>query len=176
MRRLKTLFFSLIILFYGTIPLKAQASVSNSATGEIFAEVIPVFSATQTSQMNFGRFSPGPQGGEIILTPESTFMTLGSVFKGPGTHNAASFFVSGDIDAAYTISLPDEPVIITNISSDKSMLVDNWVSNPPAGTGTGLLQNGVQTVFVGATLKIGTLDENPVGIYKGSYTVTFDFN
>jgi len=176
MKRLKTLFFSLIIYFSGIILLNAQATISNSVTGEIFAEVIPVFSATQTSQMNFGRFSPGPQGGEIILTPESTYMTLGSVFKGPGAHNAASFFVSGDIDAAYTISLPDEPVIITNISSEKSMLVDDWVSSPPAGTGTGLLQNGVQTVFVGATLKIGTLDENPVGIYKGSYTVTFDFN
>ncbi|MBN1386836.1 MAG: DUF4402 domain-containing protein [Bacteroidales bacterium] len=147
-----------------------------SATGDIFAEVIPVFSARETAQMNFGKFSPGPQGGEIILTPESTVFTLGSVFKGPGTHNAASFYVSGDTDASYSINLPDEPVVITNITSAKTMVVDDWVSIPSQGAGTGLLQNGFQVVYVGATLKVGTLEDNPVGIYKGSYNVTFDFN
>ncbi|HCC71035.1 MAG TPA: hypothetical protein DEQ09_07795, partial [Bacteroidales bacterium] len=59
--------------------LHAQLATA-TAEGEIFAEVIPTFSATETAQMNFGKFSPGPQGGEIILTPESTVFTLGSVF------------------------------------------------------------------------------------------------
>jgi len=29
---------------------------------------------------------------------------------------------------------------------------------------------------VGATLKVGTLTDNPAGIYTGTYTITFDFN
>lgn len=176
MKRLGIYIFSLVLLLSGTGTRLSGQFASASATGEIFAEVISVFSATQTSQLNFGKFSPGPQGGEIILTPEGSVLTLGSIFKGPGTHNAGSFYVSGDIDAAYSISLPDEPVVITNTSSAKSMLVDNWVSVPVAGTGTGLLQNGAQTVYIGATLKVGTIEENPVGMYTGSYTVTFDFN
>jgi hypothetical protein len=39
-----------------------------------------------------------------------------------------------------------------------------------------MLQNGFQIVYVGATLKVGTLIDNPVGIYTGVYTITFDFN
>jgi len=176
MRRLNIYICSLIVFLAGPwISLNGQLATA-TAEGEIFAEVIPVFSARETAQLNFGKFSPGPQGGEIILTPESTVFTLGSVLKGPGTHNAASFYVSGDVDASYSISLPGEPVIIRNISSAKTMIVDNWMSIPSPGTGTGLLQNGFQVVYVGATLKIGNLNDNPVGIYKGSYKITFDFN
>ncbi len=56
------------------------------------------------------------------------------------------------------------------------MLVENWNSVPAPGIGTGMLQNGYQTVYVGATLKVGSLSDNPVGIYSGSYEITFDFN
>ena len=176
MSRLSIYICSLIFILFGTVSNLSGQIATASATGDIFAEVIPVFSARETAQMNFGKFSPGPQGGEIILTPESTIFTLGSVFKGPGSHNAASFYVSGDVDAAYSINLPDEPVVITNINHAKTMVVDSWDSIPAHGAGTGLLQNGFQVVYVGATLKIGTLEDNPVGIYKGSYTITFDFN
>jgi len=176
MSRLSIFIYSLVVLLVGSVSNLNGQLATASATGDIFAEVIPVFSARETAQMNFGKFSPGPQGGEIILTPESTMFTLGSVFKGPGNHNAASFYVSGDVDAAYSVNLPDEPVVITNISNAKTMVVDNWISIPSQGAGTGLLQNGFQVVYVGATLKVGTLEDNPIGLYKGSYTVTFDFN
>lgn len=156
--------------------LLGQAIAPASATGDIFAEIIPVFSASETAQMNFGKFSPGPQGGEIILSPENYISVMGSVYAGSGFHSAASFYVSGDMDAIYSISLPSDPVLITNTRSAQTMRVDNWMSTPAPGIGTGLLQNGFQVVHVGATLKVGTLYDNPVGIYKGSYTVTFDFN
>ena len=56
------------------------------------------------------------------------------------------------------------------------MIVDNWQSNPGPGYGTGTLEGGAQTVYVGATLKMGSLQDNPPGIYTGAYTITFDFN
>lgn len=176
MKGLRILLSGLVSILCIGSDLYAQAIAPATATGEIFAEIIPVFSAEQTAQLNFGRFSPGPQGGEIILSPQNTVSVLGSIFRGNGTHNAASFYVSGDQDATYSVSLPSGPVIIKNTTGSKTMLVDNWVSVPVEGLGTGLLQNGAQTVFVGATLKVGTLNENPVGLYTGSYMVTFDFN
>jgi hypothetical protein len=154
----------------------AQVTPPASATGHIITEIIPVFSAAETSQMNFGRFAPGPQGGEIILSPQGTISTLGSVYAGTGLHNAASFHVSGDTDAAFSITLPNGPVLLTNMANSRTMKVEDWVSYPSAGIGTGMLQNGFQVVNVGATLKVGTLNDNPVGIYTGSYTITFDFN
>lgn len=177
MKRLKRITFSLIILLHVTGYLvSAQSGSPVSATGHVFAEIIPVFSASETSQLNFGKFSPGPQGGMIILTPQSTISVIGSVFKGIGSHNAASFYVSGDANAAYSISLPTSPVILTHTSNAKTMLIQDWISLPEQGIGTGTLQEGFQVVYVGATLKVGTLYDNPVGIYTGTYTVTFDFN
>ena len=176
MIRLRILIFSLICLFQLTgINLIAQVTPPVSATGHIIAEIMPVYMASETSQLNFGRFAPGPEGGSIIVTPQSTVSIQGSVFRGPGMHNAATFYVSGDADAAYSITLPAGPVVLTNISSARTMNVVDWVSVPSPGIDTGMLQNGFQVVYVGATLKVGTLYDNPVGIYTGSYTITFDF-
>lgn len=177
MKWLKIFIISLVCLFFlNTALSNGQGMPPVSATGQIVAEIIPVFSATEITKLNFGRFSPGPQGGEIILTPQSTISVMGSVYKGPGTFNAASFYVSGDADAAYSITLPSRPVILTHITSAKTMSVENWSSVPAPGIGTGMLQNGFQVVYVGATLNVGTLYDNPVGIYTGTYTITFDFN
>jgi hypothetical protein len=101
---------------------------------------------------------------------------LGSIYKGTGTHSAARFYVSGDVDASFTITLPSSPVILTNMTNAKTMRIEDWVSDPAAGLGTGKLQNGFQIINVGATLKVGTLNDNPVGIYTGTYLITFDFN
>jgi hypothetical protein len=170
------IFLSLVFLFTTLIKIEAQAGSQATTTGHVIAEVIPVFSASETSQMNFGRFSPGPQGGEIILTPQNTISVLGSVYIGQGMHNAASFYVSGDVDAVFSVTLPSSPVVLNHILSAKSMVVEDWISIPAEGTGTGRLQNGSQTVYIGATLKVGTLNDNPIGIYTGTYNVTFDFN
>jgi hypothetical protein len=176
MKRLLKSLFSLVFLLAFTETWIFSQVASVSATGHITAEIIPIFSATETAQLNFGRFSPGPQGGEIILTPESTVSVLGSVYAGTGLHNAASFYISGDTDASFTITLPSGPVVLKHASSTKTMLIESWISNPGTGSGAGILQDGSQTVYIGATLKVGTLQDNPVGVYAGTYTVTFDFN
>jgi hypothetical protein len=177
MTRLIKIFYSLIFFINViTVGVTAQVTPPVSATGHVTAEIVPIFSASETAQMNFGKFSPGPQGGEIILTPESTVSVLGSIFKGSGIHNAASFYVSGDVDAAYTITLPAGPIVLTNLSNARTMKIENWVSLPAPGTGAGRLQDGFQIVYIGATLKVGTLYDNPVGIYTGTYTISFDFN
>lgn len=169
-------FYSILFIFTFSIGLKAQVIPSASATGHVTAEVISAYSASETSQLNFGRFSPGPQGGEIILTPESTVSVMGSVLAGAGLHNAASFYVSGDVDATFSITLPAAPVVLTHTTKARTMVVIDWVSVPSPGIGTGMLQNGFQVVYVGATLKVGTIIDNPVGVYTGTYNITFDFN
>jgi hypothetical protein len=164
-----------LLFFFASIKIQAQG-IQTTATGHIQAEVITAFSAVETSQMNFGRFSPGPYGGEIILTPQGTSSVLGSVAKGSGIHNAASFLLSGENNIAFSINLPDKSATITNTTDSKTMTVKNWVSVPSPGIAAGTLQNGIQTVFVGATLEVGTMNDNPVGIYTGTYVITFDFN
>ena len=175
MARLRRKIFSLAFLLFATAGV-IFAQLDVVVTGNVSAEVISVFSATETAQLNFGKFSPGPQGGEIVLTPQGTISVTGSVYIGNGVHNPASFYVTGEVDAAYSISLPVNPVVLTHISTAKTMLIDSWNSVPSPGIGAGQLQNGFQVVWVGATLRVGTLGDNPVGIYTGSYEITFGFN
>jgi hypothetical protein len=167
---------SVAMLVYNLTCIYAQGALSVSATGHVFAEVVPVYSASETAQMNFGKFSPGPLGGEIILTPDGAVSVLGSVFTGTGTHTAASFYVTGDNDASYTITLPPGPVVLTNTLNSRTIKVVDWVSAPSSVPAAGQLRDGFQVVQVGATLKVGNLYDNPVGIYTGTYTITFDFN
>jgi hypothetical protein len=176
MTRLIKILFLLTGLILATSGEISAQSPPVSATGHIFAEIIPIYTASEMSQLNFGRFSPGIQGGEIILSPGSTVSVLGSVYQGVGSHNAASFSVSGDVDATFSITLPSAPVVLTHSTDAKTMIVDDWISVPSKGVGTGVLQNGFQMVYVGATLKVGTLNDNPVGVYLGNYIITFDFN
>lgn len=175
MKRLKIILLSLIFILHLTGVKVVGQLASSSATGHVYAEIIPVFSAAEKSQMNFGKFSPGALGGKIVLSPQSTISVQGNVIKGPGTHNAASFYVSGDVDVAYSISLPNSPVVITHEKDTKTMLIGDWVSSPSSGTGSGMLRDGFQEVYIGATLKVGNLYDNPKGIYTGSYIITFDF-
>ena len=120
MKKQHLIFF--IVLFLILFPFRilySQSVQQAKATGHITAEIIPVFSASETSQLNFGRFAPGPQGGEIILTPESTISVLGTVYQGTGFHNAASFYLSGDVDASYSITLPVKGLFFEVVISPK---------------------------------------------------------
>ena len=177
MRRLIKGTISLWLLLLVSVTMaEAQPGLSSTVTGHITAEVISTLTAVETSQLSFGKFSPGPQGGSLILNPENTISVMCSVWPGSGTHSAASFYVTGDPGVAYTVSLPSSPVTITHVSSARTMTVEDWTSVPFAEPGAGLLENGSQVVYVGATLRVGTINDNPVGVYTGTYTITFEFN
>lgn len=162
-------FFVLSLFVQGT---QGQATVR----AEVFAEVISAITATETSQLNFGRFSPTTQGGQIIITPDGSRMSTGTVVLSQGSHRAAGFYVTGEDNATFSISLPEDPATITNVSSAKTMVVDGWVSNPPSGSAKGILLGGAQEIHVGATLNVGSMQDNPVGIYSGTYIIKFDYN
>ena len=78
-----------VSLFLGVFSGNLMAQVS--VTGRIFAEVISTLAAYETSQLNFGRFSPEVNGGDISVTPDDTRSATGTVFLDNGIHNAASF-------------------------------------------------------------------------------------
>ncbi len=165
--------FSLSILS-ALIPDKvnAQASVTATAT----AQVIAALTATETAQLNFGRFSPETQGGVILLTPDGVLTTQGTVVTGGGAHSSASFYITGEPNATFSIILPSAPAILTNTVGSQTMQVNGWQSIPASGVGVGKLTGGSITVQIGAALNVGTTTANPVGIYTGIYSITFSYN
>ncbi len=163
-----------LALFVG-IPVQ-KACAQNVVTAQIYAEVIAALTATETSQLNFGKFTPEVQGGQVIVTPDGVRTASGSVILSGGVANSGIFYLTGAPDASFSIQLPAAPAILTHQNSNKTMLVSDWVSIPASGTGTGMLANGQQFVHLGATLYAGSMIDNPVGLYSGTYNLTFAYN
>lgn len=167
-RILTAVLFSL--LFSGQV--WAQASV----TAQAFAEVIEALTATETAQLNFGRFSPGVAGGEVIISPDGLKSAQGSVMLSGGSSSPGQFTITGAPDATFSIQLPEGPVELLHLGSNQTMTVNEWTSNPLAGNSSGTLNEGFEIVSVGASLVVGSIENNPVGIYTGSFSLTFAYN
>ena len=75
---MKNLTFLVLALFFGIITQKAKAQQS-VVTAQAVAEVIEALTATETSQLNFGKFTPEVQGGLIIVSPEGARSSTGTV-------------------------------------------------------------------------------------------------
>jgi hypothetical protein len=169
-----TILFIIFTAFSILIGSKLQAQMK--VLGHISAEVINSLSAMETAQLNFGRFAPQSAGGQVIITPQGAQLSTGTIALSSGTHNAASFYFSGEAGALFSVSLPSGPVQLTNTQNSKTMTIINWVSGPQQGIGIVIPEGGGQVVNVGATLVAGTTYDNPVGIYTGTYAITFGYN
>ena len=173
MKKLFLLIFS-VALFAGISAVNASAQATVTATAT--AQVIAALTATETAQLNFGRFSPETQGGKLILTPDGVLTSQGTVVLGGGAHNSASFYITGEYNATFSVVLPTGAATLTNPLNAKTMLVTDWQSNPAPGIGVGKLNGGAMSVQVGAVLNVGDMNANPVGIYTGIYAITFSYN
>jgi hypothetical protein len=168
--------FRYLLLLLVILSFSSKAFSQASVTAQAFAEVISALTATETSQLNFGKFSPEVHGGQVIVTPDGIRSTIGSVLLSGGTANSGIFYITGAPEAAFSIQLPNGPAVLVHQNSNKTMIVSNWVSYPQSGNGTGVLANGQQFVYLGATLNVGFMLDNPVGLYSGAFNLTFAYN
>lgn len=169
---IRTFTIAALLLVSTQVSVFAQATV----TAQAFAEVIEALSATETDQLNFGRFSTDVNGGNIVVNPDGSRQVQGSVIGVAGPHSPGVFQVTGAPEASFTLQLPDDGVTIVHEGTNNTMLVDNWVSDPPVSEGPAVLTNGNRDITIGATLNVGSYDKNPIGIYSGTFQLTFAYN
>jgi hypothetical protein len=166
----------LLVLAIGPVVLSAQDQPQNSASCQVFATILPAYSAVANSPMNFSAFSSGSEGGMLTLAPQGKLSVNGSIEANEEFCNAASYYVIGDNSTVFSVSLPQEPLELVNIENANTLFVGNWES-AIASTNNGEKANdGLQTVYVGATLEVESSGSNQRGNYTGLYTITFDFN
>lgn len=158
-------------LAFATVESKAQAT----ATGHISAEVIDAITAFESTPMSFGRFSTGDQGGSIIVPSNGAAISTSTVITADSNINPATFSVSGAKNATFSVTLPEGPALLTSTSGD-TMEVSDWTASSGQGNDEYVLAGGTQKVSVGATLRVGSINNNPKGVYSGSYKVTFAYN
>ena len=160
----------LSIMIHGNV--RSQVSISAQA----FAEVIEALTAYETEQMNFGRFSPEMTGGNIVLSPDGTRSAQGTIILASGPHNPGRFTITGAPEAAFSIQLPPGQAVLEHQITGNTMIVQEWVSDPPANAEALTLPNGSRIISIGATLSVGPVEDNPVGLYAGTFELTFSYN
>ena len=154
---------------------RAQGQASSRATASMSAEVIYTATAQAQSQLNFGHCAPGPAGGQVQISPEGTVNTEGSVVMISNAQTPARFYITGIQDKAFSISLSDGPTVLNHNGSTNTMLVHGWDSTP-APDETWKLDGGALGVNVGAVLDINNMNDNPVGLYTGFYSIIFNYH
>ena len=159
-----------------TLLFSGQVWAQTSVTSQAYAEIIAALTATENSQLNFGRFYPGVSGGEVIISPDGVKSAQGSVMLSGGTSSPGRFTITGAPDATFSIQLPEGPVQLVHQGSSQTLTVNQWTSDPPAGFSSGTLNEGSEIVSIGASLVVGSIENNPVGIYTGSFSLTFAYN
>ena len=135
---------------------------------------IPIKVEVRTSQfLNFGSFTAGINGGTVTVNHQGNRTHTGDIFllNLGASPSPALFDVTANPGTIIQISAPTN-VMLTGTNGGTIYLDINSFStgetfittaNPP----------GVNEVFVGGTLRIGTQSEAPPGQYNGTFNLTF---
>ena len=182
MTKLFMLLLSVVLMAGMATTLKAQTSSTiNTPAGVVF--IVPA-ALTQTSQLHFGTINlvTIAAGTCILSTAGARTFTggLNGSASAPLATNAA-YRVTGKIGAAYSVTLPDDEVILKMGDSDSdtdNVMVTKFTSRflgAPANALTSKLNiSGTDSFVVGATLR--TMASQEAGVYTGTFNVCIDYN
>lgn len=135
-----------------------------------------VIAISNDTGLAFGTFVAGAGTDNSVIIPAGGGARdkSGTVVLVPsGAGARAQFTVTGDANAGYTIALPvDDAVTLT--SGNNNMKVKTFISSPATSGTLSSATPGVQTLYVGATLSVGS--NQPSGSYSGTFTVTVHYN
>ena len=152
-----------------------QVNAQARSTASISAAVVYPNSAAAQSQLSFGHCAPGPEGGQVQLKPNGEISTKGSIIMINNDYSPARFYITGIQEQAFSISLSEGPTILSHQDSRNTILVHGWDSNPSPHE-TWKLDNGALDVNVGAVLDVNNMNDNPMGVYTGFYSIIFNYH
>ena len=133
------------------------------------AAVLPLVVTTQ-SNLGFGQIVATPTPGTVIVSPSGGRTPTGGVVLGNGFGvSAASFAVTGDANAVYSITLPSDCTLSAGGSSD-----DRHRLHQQSRRLGQFETSGTETVTVGATLHVGSGQASAA--YSGTYAITLAYN
>ena len=157
-------------LFIIAVLINLSAYSQITITGTAYTEIVPLATAKETVQLNFGRFSPETGGGSITVSPEGIRMTKNSVILLEGPFSQGTFTISGSENSSLSVLLPSTPQLLYHFNSSNTIYLNNWTFN--------ILETatGDNIVNIGATLNFGSFEFNPAGFYAGTYQIILFYN
>ena len=138
-----------------------------SDTANVTITIAAPISISATADMDFGTMTPTGAAGTVTVTPAGARSSVNVDLLG-GTPSAASFDVTGEGNAAYSITLPSSDTLT---SGANTMTVDTFTDDAGVNPSLG---GGSDTFNVGATLSVS--DTQASGPYSGTFDVTVNYN
>lgn len=167
-----TKFFALAVVIFGF----SATSFAQSATATASGTIQPAYYVSKVVDMNFGSITPSASGGTLTLTADTLNVAASTVTGGVlsigGTKTCALFSLFGRASGTYTVSVPNK-LTITREGGTEIMDITAFTTKQYDLTAKGRSKLGV-----GATLKVGSIVENPAGTYTNpsGFQVTVNFN
>jgi Domain of unknown function (DUF4402) len=144
---------------------------TSTVTFHVRADFLTAIALAKVTDLSFGSAIMSATPGTVVLTPAGARSATGGVtLASGGLVGPATFTVSGDAAASYSVTLPAS---ITLSRSGGGTLTISPVISTPSGTGT-LDGTGQQTLSVGGTLNVAANQQ--AGAYSGTFNVTVAYN
>ncbi len=167
-----------IAIFASIITMAISANVmaqnTDDATATASATIILPISIEKDQDLSFGTIASTTEAGWVMVDADGDITSENdNQLTGLSTHSAASFTISGEPNALYSITLPTS---LELVSGGNSMEVDQFTMNLEGDVnGNFTINNGGEVeLTVGATLNVNALQE--AGDYTGEFDVTVDYN
>ncbi len=156
--------------------LEEGAYGKSSAFSRVSATIVKTYGANEESRLEFGKIYPNHTKSSVNISPTGERNTNGFVSFKDNQFASAKYSVAGEDELFCQVELPVKSISITNSNNSKSMIVSDWTSNLASSGGVAFVNNPSQEVNLGATLMVGSEEDNPAGVYSGTYNVTFLYN
>ncbi|MCX6232785.1 MAG: DUF4402 domain-containing protein [Bacteroidetes bacterium] len=167
MRLIKILM--LIYFLIENFAIYGQTTITATAN----AEIVPLSITTEVSQLNFGKFTPIGGGGNIIITPQGSRVSNGTIILKESAVSPAIFDISDSQNTNFSVIFPKNTVYIYHQNGINAMSLTSWTVDLPT---LGSSSEKKNIVKIGCTLNIGSIETNPIGMYSGTYSLTFFYN
>ncbi len=137
------------------------------ATIDVTATLDAPISISSSGDMDFGTMVTTGTAGTVTVTPAGARSSVNVDLLG-GVPAAASFDVTGEGNANYSITFPSSATLT---SGANTMTIDTFTDDAGANP---RLTGGSETFNVGATLNVGATQA--AGTYSGTFSVTVNYN
>ena len=178
MKKVTIILTGVILMSIASFNANAQINLGGpaAATAVTNATIIAPIQISKTVDLNFGNIVALTSEETVTVNPtgaRSSSNALSIPTAILGTIKAASFTVTGEVGATYSIVLPTEFNVTSSASGSVPMKVNGFTSTP---TPIGSLTGGTQELTVGATLTVGANQAAGTYTNANALSVTVAYN
>jgi len=173
----KLLVFAIAIFLLAGFTSKVMAQgVTTTAATTASAKILQAMTLTTgATQLNFGTMTVPTTVATVVVPPTGTISKTGTItlLSQIPIASPAAYTVTGDINAAYSITVPLSDVVLSANSNADHMNVNTFITNKTLNK-SALDGTGNDAFTVGATLNLAA--SQAAGSYSGSFNVYVNYN